>query len=282
MSETTLGPTVRLSGPAPSPPRYSLLAAATIIPDPDLHYLAGAQIWPYPDARSGNTHNPCASGTNRVKSDQQTLGIPTFASFTAYITLECTARALSTDYDIYAARAVAALEAAESFLVEREISRGLQLPLNPHFADATVNILLSGAATGKVAALAALEQSAARTGVAHWVHVDPATATVFASEVLVEREAPDLRVVGTGSRVIVGTGYVSSQPSGGAAPSATTSWAYATGPIEIRRSEIFVNPGSVREAMDRGQNDITLRAERYYLAYWDDVLHDAVLVNRAA
>jgi hypothetical protein len=289
MSTTTLGPTVGLSGHAPSPPRYRLLDAATIVPDEDLHYLAGTQVWPWIDARSGGVHNPCSTGTNREKNGQQDFemeSLPTFASFTVYETIECTSRSISEDYNLWAERAMAALRATESHHVEAELSKGLKLPLNPHFAltsTSPVNQVLNGGASmAPELALALLEQEASVTGAAHLVHIDPATAVAFSADHLVEKEGADLRVKGTGSRVVVGSGYVGAEPDGGTAASATLSWAWATGPIEVRRSEMFVNPGSVREAMDLMQNDITIRAERYYMVTWDTVLTNAVLVNRAA
>ncbi len=291
MSSFTFGPTVRLDGPAPSPPRYSLLSVARIrLPGEgelanqspvDLHYLAGAEVWPYPNAESGNVFNACATGTGRVKSGQQELPVPTFASFTAYETIECTSRAISEDYDLWAGRAVSALQATESFQVEKEISRGIKLPLSPHFTDSNVNVV-DGTGLSPERALAALVQSASQTGEEFVVHIDPATSVALTADVLIERDGTGLRVIGTGSPVVVGYGYVNARASGGSAPDATHSWMFATGPIDVRRTEIEVVPGTVREAMDRQQNDITMRAERYYLVDWDTVLQDAVFVNRAA
>lgn len=286
---STFGPTIGLSGPAPTPPRYSLLSVATIVPpgvtglpgnqEPDIHYLAGAEVWPYPDAGSGNIFNPCATGTTREKTGVQDLPLPEFASFVVYETIECTSRSIGEDYDLWAGRARLALEATESFQVEREFSKGVQLPTNPHLTDAGVNVV-DGSGLAPALALQELVQSASQKGTEFTVHVDPATAVAFSADLLIEKEGGGLRVVGTGSPVVVGTGYVGATPTGGLSDG--TSWIFATGPIEVRRSEIEIVPGSVKEAMDRQQNDITVRAERYYLVDWDTVLQDAVLVNRAA
>jgi len=286
---TTFGPTVGVDGPVPSPPRYSLLSVARINPpnwlqqnqEPDLHYLSGVEVWPYPDARSGDVHNPCATGTTDEKADQQELPVPEFGSFAAYETIECSTRSISEDYDLWAARAVAALQATESYQVEVQFARGLRLPLTPHLTDSNVT-LVDNTGLSPERALAALVQSAGRTGSEFVVHADPATAVALTADVLVEREGTDLRVIATGSKVVVGDGYVDSRPAGGLAPSATLSWMYATGPVDVHRSGIEVIPGSAREAMDRTQNFITIRAERYYVVDWDTVLQDAVLVNRAA
>ena len=286
---TTFGPTIGLSGPAPAPPRYSLLSVATIVPPgvtglpgnqlPDIHYLAGAEVWPYPDAASGNVFNPCATGTNREKSGQQDLPLPEFASFTVYETIECSARSIGEEYDLWAARARAALEAMESFQVEEEFAKGLHLATNPHLADAGVTVV-DGTGLSPERALGALVQSASAHGNEFVVHVDPATAVAFSADLLIEKEGTGMRVVGTGSPVVVGYGYVGATPTGGLA--ANTSWIFATGPVEVRRSEVYIVPGSVKEAMERTHNDITMRAERHYLVTWDTVLQDAVLVNRAA
>lgn len=287
---TTLGPTVPiLNEGAPSPPRYSLLSVAQIVADADLHYLSGAEVWPWVDARSSGGHDPCGSGTSREKAGQQSAddgdypsSIPTFPSYTVYEALECTARGIRTEFDVWAARAIAALQAVESYQVEKQVSQGTILPLAPNFSDANVNILNGGAALSPERALGLLEEEASRTGAAHWVHIDPATAVALTADTLLEREGTELHVIGTGSRVVVGAGYVDAQPSGGAAPSATQSWMFATTPVFIRRSEAFVNPPTMKEALDRSNNDTTLRGERYYLSTWDTVLQDAVLVNLAA
>ena len=47
-------------------------------------------------------------------------------------------------------------------------------------------------------------------------------------------------------------GYIGvSKPALGAAPGTNQEWVYATGPIDVRRSEIFTAPDTRAEALDR-------------------------------
>jgi hypothetical protein len=88
--------------------------------------------------------------------------------------------------------------------------------------------------------------------------------------------------------VVPDFGYApGADPVGHAAAGATEEWAYATGPIDIRRSEMFTLPERVDQALDRSvgatngsPNTITYRAERYYLPIWDTAVQAAVLIDR--
>lgn len=293
MSTMTLGPTVGLETHAPSPPRYRLLDVARVIDVEDDHIFAGLEVWPWIDARSGGVHNPCSTGTNREKNGMQDRPeeLPEFASFTIYETLECTSRSIGVEYDYWAGLTVEALRAVESSLIEEEFAKGTKVPTNPHLAlidgsssDPAIDVLNGGAALAPKLAIALLEQKAAITGAAHWVHIDPATSIHLGAENLLLHEGGNCYLEGTGSRIVVGTGYVDAFPDGEAQATDTRSWAWATGPVEIRRGPVRVNPPTVREAMDtiNNNNDITLRAERDVVVSWDTTLQLAVLVNRAA
>lgn len=286
MSTMTLGPTVGLETHAPSPPRYRLLDVATVIDVDDEHIFAGIEVWPWIDARSGGVHNPCSTGTTREKNGMQERPdeLPEFASFTIYETLECTSRSIGVEYDYWASLTVAALRAVESKLIEEEFAKGLKVPTNPHLALSADVPTGGGTAQAVVAAVSLLEQEAAVTGAAHLVHMDPATSIKASSQQLLEHDGAGCYLGGTGSRVVVGQGYIDAEPDGESPATATKSWIWATGPVEIRRGPIRVNPPSVREAMNTivNNNDITLRAERDVVVSWDTGLTLAVFVDRAA
>ena len=55
---------------------------------------------------------------------------------------------------------------------------------------------------------------------------------------------------------------------------------YATGPVEVRLGEVAVM--DIKEVLDRSNNDVTFRAERYVLVTWDTQLQAAILVDWAA
>ncbi len=83
-----------------------------------------------------------------------------------------------------------------------------------------------------------------------------------------------------GTRVAAGGGYQGATPSGQVAASAGESWVYATGPVEVRLGEVAVL--DIKDVLDRSNNDVTFRAERYVLVTWDTQLQAAVLVDWAS
>lgn len=67
-----------------------------------------------------------------------------------------------------------------------------------------------------------------------------------------------------GTRWAFGAGYsVNTGPDGVAAP-AGVAWLYATGQVNIWRSEVYVNPDDLRYAFNTRTNDVTIFAERTY------------------
>lgn len=278
MSQVTLGPPRVIDGPVPVPPRYSLLSVARIVDDPDLHWLAGVSVYPYPSFEDGGVHNPCAAGTEREKIEGGTVPLPEFGAFTVYVAETCTARGIG-DNEAFMNRAVTALQGLEASLVEHEFATGEKMPENHYLADANVDVL-TGSPLAPLEALAQLENAIAATGKMGVIGTDPGTAVAWASGCMIEREGATLRSIATGTPIVVGYGYLGTAPDGESEPADTEGWAWATGPIEIRRTGIEVVPGTLSEALDRQINVVTYRAERHYLVDWDTELQTAVLVDR--
>jgi hypothetical protein len=81
-----------------------------------------------------------------------------------------------------------------------------------------------------------------------------------------------------GTPVAAGGGYVvNTGPDGAPAPPGTA-WLYGTGPVSIRRGEVFINPDSIGQALNRTTNEIEILAEREYVVGFDCLLA-AVLIN---
>ena len=53
---------------------------------------------------------------------------------------------------------------------------------------------------------------------------------------------------------------------GGAAPGDDEAWLYATGPVMVRRSMVFLP--KLPEALDRKDNEVFAVAERFYTVGW--------------
>ena len=279
MSSVTIGPPRVLDGPVPVPPRYSLLVNATILEDLDYHWMAGGQVYPYPSLSSGDTQAGCSSGTEREKVAGGVSPGEEFGSFTAYVAETCTARGIGNNEE-FMNRAVIGLNGLEAALVEREFANGDAMPGNPYLANVALPNYATLGTLAPLEALARLENAIAATGKMGMIHTDPATATAWAGQYLIEKEGAYQRAVATGTPIVVGYGYVGAKPDGTPALNADQGYAWATGPVQLRRSNVEMIPGTLAEALDRQNNVVTYRAERHYLVDWDTELQTAVLVDR--
>lgn len=257
-------------------------------------WMNGVEVYPYPP-HTGDTWDEC--GVSTLTSGQKSFGDedtgfenPRFAAFTVYVSETCKSYRV-WDQAAFTARATAVLAAVESSLVGRQLMAGEASPLSPHLNDGFGEFPNADTVTNPNNALAILENEIGLTGRMGVVHCSPGYATALRDRFQVDNRTGVIRTI-NGTPVIPDYGYANtanSKPHGHAAPSATQEWIYASGPIDIRRSEIFTLPETVEEALDRGatggattgrSNTITYRAERYYLVLWDTLLQAAVLADR--
>lgn len=278
---TTLGPPIYLDGPLPVAQPFSLLQAATIVPTDSDRLGVGGAVWPYPPGLP-TSWDGCSAGTFRTKADGEGWELPIFAAFTVYLPITCSS--ITAHAPGFADRARAAFAATESFAVAYELARGHALPLNPFLTDANLTILNAGAVTPDVG-LSYLEQAIGATGRAGMIHMDPATATSMNGSGgygldLRPTSGGVLRTTANGTLVAVDGGYIGANPSLHAPAAAGQSWAFATGPVQIRRGgDIEIIADNIAQSMDRASNEVTFRAERDYLVTWDVALQAAVLVD---
>lgn len=320
---TGYGPLWRVDGPPPSPPLYGLLRAAEapatgvrivvetamgemteaeyralvdagVLPaEASLtdHWLNGVEIFPYPE-HAGGTYDTCAPGSTAHPKDfgDPVVTNPTFGPLTVYLPETCTASHVLTQ-DEFRARAIAALAAVESRVVAHELLTGAELPLQPHLQDGHGTFPTGNTVTSVPNAIALLEGEISKSGRQGLIHMSPLALTIAAAGYLIRDTTTGVLRTIKGTVVIPDDGYVagvgSGGPSGKTPASGTQEWMYATGPIDIRRSEIFVVPETLAQALDRGTgatnsrpNSITYRAERYYIAGWDTAVQAAVLADR--
>ena len=272
MSTATYGPRTSLDGPLPIAPPHSLLRAAQTIDEPDLRFLNGADIWAYPSEKA-QLWAPCSEGSARDKGVGDDIALPRFGAFVAYLPIHCTRMGVG-DSELEA-RASAQLTAVESEAVARELATGEIQPGNPFLGDASADLLNGGAATTPGVALAFLEDAIGATGKAGLIHATPSVAAAWSAlgNAVVERGGK-LFTTGSGTPIAVDGGYIGADPASGASPAAGQSWAFASGPVQIRRGPVEQLPGFEREV-----NDVVIRAERSYLVVWDGALQAAVLVD---
>lgn len=256
-------------------------------------WINGVEVFPYPPS-TGGIVGTCAPGTSTAGTMDFGVDLlhPQFAAITVYVAETCTSSRV-WNQESFKGRAVTALTAIESSLIARHFMTGEGSPLNPHLSDANTECVFPNGDTATNAAngLALLEQQIGLSGRLGLIHGSPQFASALRERFAVDNRTGVIRTI-NGNPVIPDFGYAGgSTPHAHAAPTGTQEWIYATGPIDIRRSEIFVMPENVSEALDRGTafgatngrpNSITYRAERYYLVTWDTEVQAAVLVDRCA
>lgn len=98
------------------------------------------------------------------------------------------------------------------------------------------------------------------------VHANYGVASFFANHHLMYQD-DNAWFTATGQRLAFGAGYPGSGPDNVAAADGTT-WIFATGPVGIWRSDIFLTPERLDQAVDRDINDVTVFAERTYAVGW--------------
>lgn len=273
------GPLYPVDGPRPSAPRFGLLAAAGIINEDDEHWMNGLSVWPYPgDLPTG--YDPCSDTSPHTKPAGTGTSKSDFGTLTIVEPMTCTARSIH-DQATYVERASVALAAREGYAVEHEFWTGLYLPGTPHLSDASATLVqpANGAAVSVTEALAELEDAVAATGIQGVIHATAGTVSRWSANQQVFMDGAILRTV-LGTIVVRGVGYPGTAPVGHTAVGAKQAYAFATGPVEIRRSEITIIPGSIAQATDKALNMITYRAERYYATTWDRALQAAILIDR--
>ncbi len=267
MSVDTAG-LVPLDAPLPQPRLYDLLAGATEITMDTDRWTAGASVWGYPPGPAF-TFDPCGTGTNRLKDEGGPVPNPMYATFTVYVPGVCTARSIGPTADEYKARLRLAFGALEGLAVERFLATGDgHSNMGPYLTDPNLEILHGGTAVTPVEGLALLEAEIATVG-AGMIHVAPATATYWVANLLISVGRDGKMRTGLGTPVVIGAGYMGALPNNQpGTPPADTEWAFASGFVNYRRSELTIIPGNYAQSLDRSQNEVVFLAERHYLLTW--------------
>jgi hypothetical protein len=154
------------------------------------------------------------------------------------------------------------------------LAAGADGSTNPFLGDSNVTVL-GGAAVTPAVGLSWLENAIGATGRQGLIHASPAVAAAWGFDKLETGEA--LYTV-NGTPVAVGGGYANVTVDGDD-PGDGEDYAFATGPVEVRLSEAITLSDDIAESLDRSNNDVVIRAERYALATWDTALQAAVLID---
>jgi hypothetical protein len=235
-------------------------------------WLNGVNVWSYP-CETPQNWDPC-SGDD--KDDTSAQNIPRFDSFTAYLPISCVMGHLGQPED-FAQRAVRAFDATVSMAVEDALAQGSGVSTNPYFGDTNLDILGGGTVTPAVG-LAYLEDAIGATGRQGMIHMTPSVAAYLGYSYLTT-DGVSAHVLGTGTPVAVGDGYIGADPASGGSPAAGQSWMFATGPVQVYMTATELMAPTVAGSLDRSDNTLTYRAEVGVLAMWDTCLQAGVLVD---
>lgn len=172
-----------------------------------------------------------------------------------------------------------ALDAAAEFQISAELWTGAQSQTeglgNRFLADvSTVDILTESGAVNLTHGLACLEQYLRDTlgGQRGMIHATAQTVTHWHGLDLIRFESGRLLTI-LGTIVVPGAGYDGSTPDGAAA-SDDDVWAYATGMVEVRRSEPDISPQEDDwHQIARSTNLVEVRAEQEAVASWNGCAH---------
>jgi hypothetical protein len=285
-----VGPEFAIDGPLPVKPRYTLVDA-TLITDPSPavaedvrseRWANGIAVHGYPQER-GTGWGVCSDASPNEKDTQEfPIPLPEFGPLTVYLTETCSSPYIRTPED-FKARALAAFAAVESGAVAREFELGEFVPGNPHLGDANLDVLNGGAATSVADGIAYLESAIAETHRQGTIHMPSSVASALSSRDggnALHAEGGKLYTI-NGTLVIPDFGYTGAAPEGQTAVSGSETWIYATGPVEtLRTAQPIVIPEDISQALDRLNNTVEYRAERYYIPFWDTALQAGVLVDR--
>lgn len=280
MSELiAVGPARNLDGPLPIEREHSLLKTlealgeGLLVRDGGGEWLNGVNVWGYP-VETPSLWEPCSDGTFRTKEDESTWDQPRFDSLVAYLPIQCST--ITAAPQVFAERAERALDASLSFAVEEALAKGVVGSTNPFFGDSNLTTLAAGAAVTAATALSHLETAIGETGKGGLIHATPGIVAAWGFDKL---KTNGLIETPNGTPVVSGAGYIDTDPAGETAsnPATGVEWAFATGPVRV-----YVADGPdfrVSEYVDRADNIITYRAEKFILPLWDTSLQAGVLVD---
>jgi hypothetical protein len=296
---STMAMPVVLDGPLPVRRPFGILSVADVL-GADLddrgvpRWLNGGTVYGYP-AGEPTLWDACSAGTFRTKAEGEPVPTPSFGAVTLYLAITCTMASVGNP-DTFANRARLAAAAKSEFGIERQLVSGTGVSTNPYLADSNAFILNGGTAVDPKEGLALLEDATqgpisdvsgeeglGSGGAQGVIHAPPSIVSAWGLD-NVEKKTQLQSVNGT--PIISGAGYIDQLPDDDqGALGETEQWAWGSGPLQLRLTEVEGVPDDISEALVRSGDDanrVTFRAERHFLVAWDTDVQVAVLIDRAA
>jgi hypothetical protein len=273
MALTPKGTGILVKGPrCATPPKYGLLSVADPINSIDLHWTASGIEWEdflcTPGVTGFIDNCPPASGfTKPAERNNLFCQADPFIVVGSY---DCSTggRPINEAFEVARQRLLSwEQRTVEEILWTGQSANGV---VNPSFAfgNDVCGIFPEDLAGGAgsvdaVSAIAQLENALGdRLACEGVIHVPYGFAAYLLDHRLLERVG-DEYFTPTGYRVVLGQGYTGSGPGNVPATPGTT-WLYGTGPLLLARSNVIMVPENINESVNRINNDVTVRAERFY------------------
>lgn len=269
---------VLVRGPRPAAPlRYGLLDVVSPVTPTDVHWeVSGVEWEDFLCTSLESFIDFCPPTTGHTKSEEEDMFFCHADPFTVKSSFACPpggrVRRINDAFEIARQR----LLNWESHEVENVFWTGLveNGTVNPSLqagnteCDIVVQDLTPGGGpTDPVGAIATLEQELTQFvpngGV---IHVPYGLAAYLANFHLLDRQCDDgcdRYYTPAGNAYVLGSGYPGSGPANVPAAPGTT-WIFATGPVGVWRSNVYMVPDEISEAIDRELNDLAVFAERVY------------------
>lgn len=265
---------VHVPGPVIVPRRNGLFTVTEPITPADRHWEGAGVNWD--DLLCGSAHSTDFSCPNidNPKIEDRDFNNCCASPFTVYASYDCppVGHPANQAFDVATQR----LLAHEEREVERIFWEGTpdsgaeQVTPSLQEGNSSCGITpvdltpsVTGAALSPTEALAVLESNLAEcvpgVGV---IHANYGVASYLAGASLIYREGNSW-FTATGQRIAFGAGYPGTGP-GGDVPDDGETWLFATGPVAVWRSDIFLTPPRLDEAVDRSLNNVRVYAERVY------------------
>lgn len=275
MSSIAVG-RIRVDGPVPSAPLHSLLSAPGVLQDSGGRWDGGVNMWGY-STDTPLTWDACSTGTYRDKGEGSEAASEGFDSFIIYVAQLCSTLGIASDLFGFAERVNLVLEATQSFAMEQALAQGVDGLGNKYLGDPDL-ISLAQNVTPAVG-LSYLENAIAATGRQGIIHLTPAVAAQLDNDF--SHNADNALYTLSGNVVVVGGGYVGTDPDDENSPDSTHDWVFATGPVHARLTGLLSGPEEISGMVDPETNEVIYRAEKLANVGWDGALQAGVLVKWA-
>lgn len=230
--------------------------------------------------------DPCDTSTTRTASRDNAAGEINVNAFEITVSDVCSTFGFEARDP--QGRVERLMAAVESRRIEDELWTGTLSAAasfdNRFLADVTnVDIVTESGEVDAIQGLACLEQGLADCDVGGrgMIHATAATVTHWSRFGLVRRQGP-LLLSPNDHYIVAGQGYPGTSPDGEIPASIGSTWAYATGLVQVRRGPLQILPTDDSEAVDRTNNTRTYRASRLAAAWWSGCCHLGARLDIAA